>query len=179
MRRFSQFIGILALVLVGCSTLNQTSFNGIKGSGNLITEKRSVSDFHAVSASDSITLQLSQTGEETLSIEAEDNIMPQLTSEVADGTLKIGLKPNVSISTTRPMIFKLTVKNLDSIALHDAANATLGAITAGDKFSITSSDSASLKLDTVKAAAFELTTRSSGVLKANSLDNASAIKITA
>ncbi len=179
MRRSFLMIGLLVVLLTGCAAQPPANFSGITGSGAVITEKRSVSGFHAVSVSSNITLQLTQTGDESLTIEAEDNIMPLLVSEVSEDTLSLGLKPHTSVRLTQPVVFKLTVKDLDAIRVHDMVKATLGPITAGNKFSAMSSDSAALTLDRVTAGSFELKAANTGTLRAESLDGASTINIAA
>ena len=62
-------------------------------------------------------IEIQQTGEESLVIEAEDNILPLLTSEVSGRRLTLGTKPNTSISATRPIVYRLTVKDLAGIGV--------------------------------------------------------------
>lgn len=69
-----------------------TACLGKRGSGNLITEEREVSDFDRVELASDGELMLTQGGSESLIIEAEDNVMSYITSEVRGGTLVLGLK---------------------------------------------------------------------------------------
>jgi hypothetical protein len=50
-----------------------------------------------------------------LKVEAEDNILPLLTSEVRDGRLVLGAKE--SISPTRDIVYTVTVINLEAVAV--------------------------------------------------------------
>lgn len=107
-----------SLLLVGCLDTK------VKGSGNVKTEIREVRDFSKVVNNTSIDLHISQTGDESLTIEAEDNILPLLTSDVSNGTLSLGAKPDANFSLTKPAVYKLSVKNLKAFRLNGSANTT-------------------------------------------------------
>lgn len=85
------------------------------GSGNVVSEPRPVAGFDLVRLSGSGNLLVEQTGAESLTIEAEDNILPLLRSDVENGVLILGLRPGVGIVTHKPIVFKLTVKELKGI----------------------------------------------------------------
>lgn len=87
----------------------------VKGSGNVEIEERQVSGFDRISFSGIGDLFIEQTGEETLSVEAEDNLLPLLISEVSDGRLILGVRPNSSISSTRPIVFRVTIQALKGV----------------------------------------------------------------
>ena len=91
------------------------SGNHVTGSGNLKTEQRTVEGFDEISFSGIGELSIEQTGTESLAIEAEDNLLPLLVSEVSGSRLRIGVRQNSSISATRPITFRLSVKSLRAI----------------------------------------------------------------
>ncbi|HEX9068176.1 MAG TPA: head GIN domain-containing protein [Ktedonobacterales bacterium] len=104
--------------------------NTVRGSGNVITQTRQVSGFTAVALSGAGDLQITQTGTESLSIEAEDNVMPLILTAVTNGKLNMGFEPNVNVNLTKPVVFHLTVKDLRELDLSGAATATIGTLTA-------------------------------------------------
>jgi hypothetical protein len=113
MKNRSPFIpAAIALLVSGCNVV----FNSTGGSGNAATDTRSVSGFSSVEMSGSGELQIEQTGTESLTISADDNLLPYLTSDVLGGQLRLGMK-NGSFSPSSPVVYKLTVKNLNGIAL--------------------------------------------------------------
>jgi hypothetical protein len=89
----------------------------VVGSGNVISERRNVRDFDSVTMSGSGTLLLQQSGSESLVIEAEDNILPLLTSEVKDRRLVLGLKPGSSYRASKKVVYHLTMKDLHGIGV--------------------------------------------------------------
>jgi hypothetical protein len=99
----------VALLVSACSVT--------KGSGQVVTETREVSGFSKVELSGSAELTIEKTGTESLSISAEDNLLPQLTSDVSGDTLILGTKPNTSILPTKPITYSVTVKDLTGIAV--------------------------------------------------------------
>ena len=109
-------LALLAVVLLvsACSVT--------KGSGQVVTETREVSGFTKVELSGSAELTVEKTGTESLSISAEDNLLPQLTSDVSGDTLILGTKPNTSILPTKPITYSVTVKDLTGIAVSGSGN---------------------------------------------------------
>jgi hypothetical protein len=101
----------------GVTRTNHENINvgKIIGSGNKKTEARKVSGFSEIVIENSGTLIITQTGTESLSIEADDNILPLLTSEVSGSRLVLGIKPNTSLSTNSSIKYNLTVKDLSII----------------------------------------------------------------
>ena len=96
---------------------NASDFTAILGSGNVVSESRNVSGFTEVALEGIGDLSIQQTGSESLTIEAEDNIIPKIKTEVKDNRLTIGIEPNTSIQATKPITYKLTVKDLNALEL--------------------------------------------------------------
>jgi putative autotransporter adhesin-like protein len=105
--------------LAGCNLGNITG-GGITGSGNLKTEVRQVSNFTQVDFSAVGTLTIEQTGVEGLSITADDNILPILTSDVSNGVLHLGAKDNQNYNPKTPITYLLSVKTLTGLTLSGA-----------------------------------------------------------
>jgi hypothetical protein len=110
-------IASAALVLASCAV--------IRGSGKSKTESRTVSGISSVAVAGSGEVSIQQTGTESLTITADDNILPDLTSDVVNGELRLGVKPGVSIQTNNPIQYYLTVKNLSGLTISGSADATM------------------------------------------------------
>jgi hypothetical protein len=102
-------IAAVLLVLSSCSV--------VTGSGKVATETREVTGFNTIELAANGDLVVTPGETESLTIEADDNVIPSLTSEVSGGTLKLGTKPNTRIQTTNPMIFRVTVTELTRLSL--------------------------------------------------------------
>jgi hypothetical protein len=85
-------------------------------------ESRNVSDFEEVELRGIGNLTIEQTGSESLTIEAEEDVIPKLTTRVVNDRLIIASKPNTTIQTTEPINYKLTVKNLSTLEVLGSAN---------------------------------------------------------
>lgn len=102
----------------------------VVGSGRVVTESRTVRDFDEVSARDSGRLLVRRTGSESLTITAEDNILPLLESRVRGGRLTLGIRSTGDIRTTQGIVYELTAKDLDEISLDGSVRAEAGGIAA-------------------------------------------------
>jgi Putative auto-transporter adhesin, head GIN domain len=109
-------VSALASALVAC---NQ---DGLKGSGNLKTDTRVVTGFTQIALASIGDVTLSQTGTESLTIEAEDNLLPHLRSAVSGGRLT--LDTDTSLRPTKPVHYTITVKDLTGVDVSGAGNLT-------------------------------------------------------
>jgi hypothetical protein len=95
-----------------------TGGNGtrIEGSGVMKTEVRPLEPFTSIVLTDveSSLLVIEQTGEESLTVTAEENLLAMFTSEVRDGVLYLTFKKGNSFHGKRPT-YKVTVKDLRHI----------------------------------------------------------------
>ncbi|MGH8910660.1 MAG: head GIN domain-containing protein [Egibacteraceae bacterium] len=115
------------LLLAGCAGAPIITIQNaaVRGSGQVVSESRTVSGFTGVALTGIGELRIEQTGDESLTIEAEDNILPLLTSDVSARILRLGTRSNTSIVTTKPIIYRLTVKDLSSLTVSGAGDATV------------------------------------------------------
>ena len=163
----------ISLLLNACNTLGGTTLNVTRGSGSVKTESRTVSGITAVQLKTSGELSLSQGETESLTIEAEDNLLPLLTSDVSNGTLTLGIKPGSGLSSTRPMKYTLTVKNLASIVLDASGSITAADLTVPEKLTITNDGSGSITMAAVSASSTTIHLAGSGGLTITNLTGGS------
>jgi hypothetical protein len=102
-------------------------WRSIEGSGNVIAEARDVSGFDRVSVMGSGELTLAQGDEEGLTIEADDNLLPVIVSEVRGGHLIIGPE-NVSVRPSTPIRYQLKFRDLTELHLSGSVRAEADAI---------------------------------------------------
>jgi hypothetical protein len=98
-----------ALLLAGCTSID--------GSGNLLSEARSVSGFTEIELAEAGEVTIEQTGSESLTISAEDNLLPLLTSQVVNGRLILDSQRNTLLRPTRPITYRVTVKELTQVMI--------------------------------------------------------------
>jgi Putative auto-transporter adhesin, head GIN domain len=106
------------LSAVGLAVLLVLSACGVvSGSGQVATETRSVSGFTAIDLAGAGEVTLEQGDAESLTIEADDNVLPRLTSEVSGSTLKLDKKPGITVNTKNPIRYRVTVQNLTGVGV--------------------------------------------------------------
>ena len=111
-----------AVLLLGACDISHNHVTGtVTGPGELVTESRPVEGFTAVSVSGAGHLIIEQTGVESLVITAEENLLPHIRSEVVDDVLRLGFAPGISVSGTREVVYRLTVRDLTGIEASGAS----------------------------------------------------------
>jgi predicted small secreted protein len=110
----SPILVLLALLLSGCG------LNSVSGSGNITSESRTISGVSSVSLAGTGQLIIEQTGNEALTITADDNLLPYLSSDVRGSKLVLGIKDGTNISPSKEVVYRLEVKKLDEIEVSGA-----------------------------------------------------------
>lgn len=119
---FLSWLIFTSLVTGSCSLTQGKGFGGgIPGSGNIQTETRVPGAFEAIAIEyPGAEIFIQQGGSQVVEIEADDNLLPQISTEVLSGTLTI---KNVqtdwktSVNPSRPVKITITAKNLTEIVL--------------------------------------------------------------
>ena len=135
---------VLGLVMSACTIPLRYE----EGSGVLNTEQRDVSGFDRVSFEGFGTLIIAHGSEESLTIEAEDNILPRIETMVDGGTLEIGFDTDRWQDIVRPtksITYTLTVITLDGIALSGAGSIEASGIDA-ERFDVELSGAGSIEI---------------------------------
>jgi hypothetical protein len=107
---------------LACSVVIPTSTNAVRGSGDIITETVDASNFESVSLEISGDVYIEQGQAESVTIEADDNILPLLETNVRGKKLILTAKPNQSINPSRKIVYRITVKDLRGISLDGSGN---------------------------------------------------------
>jgi len=93
-----------------------------RDSGDVTSESRDVSGFDEVEMIGTGNLSIQQTGSESLTVEAEEDVLPKIRTEVVDGRLILGPEPGTTLNTTGPINYTLTVENLNALNLSGTGN---------------------------------------------------------
>jgi hypothetical protein len=76
------------------------------GSGTVRSEKRAVSGFDAITLNGLGKIVIKQDGNESLTVSAEDNLLPLLKTEVTNGKLQLDIEQGVKLQPTKPIEFR-------------------------------------------------------------------------
>jgi hypothetical protein len=108
---------------------------GTPGSGKIVTETREVQDFLAVSVAYPAEVLIQQGEVESVKIEAEDNLIPQLNTAMENGTLVIRNKEidwNKRVNPTRPVRITILVKDLRDLNFSSAGSVRIEKLATAD-----------------------------------------------
>ncbi len=163
MKRISVIVlVILSLVLAGCGSITFGDLgNRVVGSGKVIRDTRPVSGFTSIALTCAGDVQLTQGDADSLVIEAEDNILPLLVSEVRGSQLVLKTQPNTSYSTTRGVHFIITVKDLNEIRSSASGDVDAGEIKTG-AFNLVLNGSGNVTLAGLQASSLTVEVTGSG-----------------
>ncbi len=135
--------------------------SSLRGSGRVVEESRPISGVEAVEVANQGDLFIQIGDEESLVIEAEDNLLDAITSEVRSGRLILGTEPGVNLHTTRPIRYYLTVRSLRSLSVFSSGDIDAPALEA-ERFDIRVSSSGDVSIEELNAGRLEVDITSSG-----------------
>ena len=140
-------IGIVAVLLFFISSFSSRCMliDGVEGSGNVTTEKRDVSNFNGIDISNAFEVILKQGNNESLIIEADDNLMELIVTEVRGGVLKIYSEKN--FRHPKSLKIFITFKEIDFIELSGAVELTNDGKLTFDKLEIDGSGASEIDLE--------------------------------
>ncbi len=99
MRNLLLFLVLVAIFVVGKRSCHfSMPGTGLRGSGASKTEPRAVSDFHAIDLRLAGDVEFSVSDQYSVEVQAQENLLPLLKTEVEHGKLKIYFSENVSSS---------------------------------------------------------------------------------
>ncbi len=136
-----------------------------------ITQSRDVTGFTAISFAGSGDLYLTQGDEESLTVEADDDVISSIITEVKDGVLHLYREKTSSWRGwfhDDDVRYDLTFITLDSLRIAGSGDAHAGRIEGAD-FAITISGSADVNIDELDVDSLEIAVTGSGELQINEL----------
>src|SRR5947209_12711151 len=129
------------LLLVACGrVLSGCKFHrGIAGSGVRKTERRELKSFNAIDTTGAYEIDVTCQKPASFEIEADDNILPLIKTEVRDGILFVS--NDQPYRSSKPVTLRITLPDLNSVSSHDAG-----------QFKIADANSSDLKIESTGAA---------------------------
>jgi len=115
------FVLLLSAAIFGITACDLI---GERGSGDLVTETREVSNYDSIALEGSGDVIVTQGGGESLIVETDDNLMEQVETEVRNGTLYLGFETDIDdrgFSPTR-LIFTVGVDDLKGLSVSGSGN---------------------------------------------------------
>lgn len=136
MKKLGILIFIIALIagvgLAGIFSFGKTAgrifnfsinFGGEKGSGNIQTEKRNVSEFNAIDVSGAFVVEITAQKDYSLEVETDDNLLQYIKTEVDGNTLRIETEKR--ISTSNPLKIRISAPGIENLQLSGASKVSI------------------------------------------------------
>lgn len=155
------FVLVLTIGLVFLTNCNFgiKNFGGILGSANAKTETRNVSGFSKVEAGGAFNVEITAQKDFSVTVEADDNLLQNIKTEINGDTLKIYSEDRISPKTQ--MNVKISMPEIEGLELSGASNGTLTNVKA-DSLELKASGASKIKVD---GEAKELNADASGASK--------------
>jgi hypothetical protein len=166
-------VSVAALNLLACQVSGITIDTGgrmiVRGSGDVVEEPREVGSFTAVELATLGTMHIDVGEREDLRVEAEDNLLEYIESDVRNGRLRIDTQANVNLRSTRQVNYYVTVTDLDTIIISSSGDIRVPDLEA-ERFSVTSGSSGDLEMGDLIADAVAISLGSSGDLRMENVE---------
>ncbi len=153
----------LAAVTMACG-YTITLPGSIVGSGVIVQEARPVSSFSRIDFGGIGNLYVELGDTESLTIEAEDNLLQYLETDVIGDRLEIHITPNKNIQPKEQINYYLTVVSLDSVELSGLGDIQLPTLEATD-FTLEISGAGNISIASLEAKSLDVTLSGLGSLR--------------
>ena len=156
---------VLIFSILACTVTinNDWGDNGetVRGSGTVVEETRAVSNVSGVELSMQGTLYITMGDSESLRIEAEDNLMEYIQTDVSMGKLAIKSRQGTDLRNTHPINYYLTVTELSSLVISSSGDIESDDLQS-DSLSITISSSGNVSIGGLDCTSLRVKISSSG-----------------
>tara|TARA_R110002094_G_scaffold217954_1_gene189227 strand:- start:182 stop:904 length:723 start_codon:yes stop_codon:yes gene_type:complete len=141
---------VLLLAAVFSMSACHFDFNQTSGNGNVATEERNLtSDFDKVHGSAGIDVYLTEGNENKIVVEADENLLGLISTEVVGGKLKIGVVRGENIGRAKAKKVHVTYKSLTAISASSGADVIGNSVVKSDILTLESSSGADLEVDII------------------------------
>jgi hypothetical protein len=117
-----QFLPGAVIVIFFLLILSSCEWRIVRGNGTITTNTRKEGNFKSVSAAGSFDVYFSQDSENEIKIEADENLMKYIITEVENGTLKIKTRNGINLRPTQDIKVYITSQQYEDITLAGSGN---------------------------------------------------------
>lgn len=165
-KKTTAFLLVALIAALSSSCISSCRFgNGIKGSGNITTETRTLNeDFKSIKISNAIQALVEQSDNTAISVETDDNLQQYISTKIEKGVLIIESNKNYNSTKTPKIYIKMPV--IDELIASSASIITSQNLLKTENINIKSSSGSLIKID-VEADAITLESSSGSSIKAS------------
>lgn len=140
----------------------------VRGSGNIVTRTREVRDFHAIEVNYPAQVLVKQGAQESVKIEADDNLLPELQTRVRNGVLEIYhmSEGDTHVYPTEAVRITIVVRELDDIEFTSAGELVIEDLES-DELDVALSGAGNLKLNDIAVETLHVSLSGAGSMTAS------------
>ena len=157
---------VIFMLLVGMFVFGKRSFHcsitGVEGKGPLKTETRSATGFHGVEAGMSGDVEIRVSENYSVEVQAQENLLSLLKTEVSGGILKVYFSEN--ISTSEPVKVIISAPSFDALSVSGSGTITVMGPVQAEKMDISVSGSGDFNMEQASLVSLECKVSGSGNL---------------
>ncbi|MCO6175574.1 DUF2807 domain-containing protein [Flavobacterium sp. NRK F10] len=122
-----EFTKVIILILIGilmnsCTKFN-SNFQSVSGNGNVVTVNRTITEpFTAIKAKTGLQVIVKQSPDQSITIEADENLQDHIFTEVKEGCLEVYSDANIRKSSAKKVY--ITLPELTELSSSSGANVT-------------------------------------------------------
>jgi len=134
-------MAVAALGLVGCATF----FDCVEGTGEPTTQERELESFKGITIQGSMDVVIQQGPTQSVKVVAQENLLPLITTTVADNRLTIGSKE--CYTTNKGVRFYVTVPDIQALRIEGSGSFMGERTITGESLVLEISGSGDIRLD--------------------------------
>lgn len=160
-------IGVMLIFsILACNVTINGDIGGetVRGSGSVVTEDRDVSNISGVQLANEGALHIMMGDSKSLRIEAEDNLLEYIQTDIRAGKLVIGTRQGINLRASRPIDYYLTVDELNSIVISSSGDVDVGDLQS-ESFSVKINSSGDISIGSLDCSSLRVEISSSGDLE--------------
>lgn len=152
----SLFVLLVPLVLVTLTACGFYGVDGVRGSGNLVTETREVGPFTRIDVRGGANVELTVDPNlsQSVSVTYDDNVIRFIVTEVDSNTLVIDTRGSFSTTGGPRRVVKVLTDDIDEIVTRDGADVTGSGVT--DSYRLLATDGSDVDLRDLQASSVEI-----------------------
>jgi hypothetical protein len=144
----------------------------LKGSGDVKTEVRKLTDFTKVETNGSINVFINKTSAFEVKVEADDNLIPYIATEVKGNALVVRMRDNVNIRNAKKMTVYVSMPKLTALATRGSGSIASEGKFSGDEIVVKTQGSGSINFSFDGKSAVISTQGSGGIKFSGSINKA-------
>ncbi|HJY27202.1 MAG TPA: head GIN domain-containing protein [Pyrinomonadaceae bacterium] len=168
MKKLALLFLLFPLLVAGCHHGMRAE---VKGSGNRVVQKRSVTPFTSISTEGAFSIEVTCQKDPGLEVEADDNVLSLITTEVSNNVLRLRSAKNYSSS--EPVKFRISVPNLEGLSVEGAGKIDIKDLN-NDKFEIDAEGAPAISVSG-KTKVIDIDTSGAGKIDTHNLHAARAV----